>query len=162
MSISETIREEARKVGLCDQHYQAWNKDWTISDMVQYFLTNPTWCMQKHFPTIAMWEEYADSKDVQGMGVFVKKAVTSRTMLPRYVFIKSTVGLLCGNVCRIFFSQGCKAKIIVENGGILMVDVYDDCQVEIETKGTGRATVFQYGSVKPILKGSNTKLKDKR
>lgn len=161
MNASEKIREAARSAGLCDQHYQTWNRDWTIPEMVDYFIANPNWCMKNHFPTADMFKKYGDSDEVRGKGVFVDTAVTSRSMLPTYVFMRCSVGMIVERVCSIYLRDGCTAKIIVDKGGVLMVNVYDSCEVEVETRDGGRAIVNQHGDIKPSMKGKNIKYRKK-
>lgn len=161
MNASEKIREEARKIGLCDQHYNAWNPDWSVADLIDYFLSNPNWCMKNRFPSVDIFKKYGDTDEVREKGVFVDMAVTSRAVLPTYAFMKCSVGMLVNRVCSMYFRDGCKAKVIVDSGGVLMVNVYDSSEVDVETRGTGRAIVNQFGNVKPIIKGTNIKFRKK-
>lgn len=157
MNTSEKIREAARKAGLCDEHYKSWDINWSISDMVDYFMRNPNWCMQTRFPSIDMFKKYGDGNELCKKGVFVDMAVTTRAVLSNYIFLKCFVGVICDNVCSMYFRDGCKAKIIVDSGGIAMLDIYDGSEIDVETRGTGRVIVNQFGDVKPVMKGNNIK-----
>lgn len=161
MSASEKIRELARNIGLCDQHYDAWDCNWSISDLIDYFLSNPNWCMKNKFPAIETFKKYGDSDEVRSKGVFIDMAVTSRAMLSTYAFIKCSVGMIVNRVCTMYFRDACKAKVIIDSGGVLMVNIYDSSEVDIETRGTGRAIVNQFGDIKPVIKGSNIKFRKK-
>lgn len=161
MNASEKIREDARRAGLCDQHYDAWKPEWTIPQLIDYFLQNPNWCMKNHFPPVETFLKYGNTNEVRNKGVFVDDAVTARALLSTYVFMKCVVGMLVNRVCSMYFRDGCKAKVIAESGAILSVSIYDSSEVEIETRGTGKAMVYQYGDVQPILKGNNIKFRKK-
>lgn len=159
MNISQKIREDARSFGLCDEHYNAWNPKWSISELADYLLSNPNWCMKEHFPTFEMFKKYGDSDEVRAKGVFVDASVTFRAKLSTYIFIRCFVGLIVSHVCTLYFRDGGKGKVVVEDGGVCMINIYDSAEVEVETRGTGKAMVNMFGDVTPALNGKNIKLK---
>lgn len=162
MNLSEEQRIKARSLGLGDEHYSGWNLKWTPADLAKYYLDNPDWCMEQHFPSLEDLKANLNGDSFRALGVFVDASATARATLPRYVFVKSYIGMLVGNVTRMYLSEGSKAKIIVENGGFLIVDYYDDCEIDIETRGSGKCIINQKGTIDPKVNGPHIKIRKRK
>lgn len=159
MTLSEEILKQAVAAGLCAEHTAQWNRDWSEKDLLEYYRANPDWCMERHFPSLETMKKHRHPE----MGIFVDEAVTMRATDLVYIFLNCRAGIITNTITRFYFGLDSRAKIIVEDKGNLVVDVYDGSELEIELRGKAKCTVFLYGSVRPVITGSkNYKIRDKR
>ena len=162
MNISETLLKAATIKNACVERIDAWDKNWETESLIAYYKANPDWCLRNKFPSLPLLEQHFASEDVCRMGVFVSKSIAMRVTDDCYVFNNCKAGLICNIVSTVCFGLASKAKIIVESEGDLRIDYYDNTQIEVETKGTGKCTIYQYGSIAPTVTGKNIRIRDKR
>lgn len=164
MKISEELLNDAIKAGLCKEHTIAWNKDWTLEDLVAYYKANPDWCLERHYPSIEYLRKNFDNETTKDLGVYVDGFITIRAVLLSYVFNGSRVGMIVDRgAVRVYLGLKSIAKFIVKDGADLTIDYYDDSEVEVELQGSATCTIYRYGENIPVVKGSKKyKIKDKR
>lgn len=151
--------KKAVAAGLCEQHTKAWDKNWNVKELLEYYKTNPNWCLERHFPSKEILEKYQDNS----MGIYVGKTIPMRATERCYIFIDCMMGIITNAVTRFYFGLNSRASIVVEDGGDLAVDVYDNTELKIELRGSARCTVYQYGENVPEITGSkNFKIRNKR
>lgn len=159
MNVSKQLKNTAISLGICKEHADKWDNDWTTEDLVNYFMTNPNWCLKRHFPSHEILKRNFNNTFVQSKGVFVDSDVTLRAVDSSYVFLNCRSGIITKDVCRLYFGIGGVARIIVESNGYLTVDVYDDVDLDIELRdNSSKLVVFQYGDRTPKVKGKNFKI----
>ncbi|MEG1289568.1 MAG: hypothetical protein RRY36_09120 [Bacteroidaceae bacterium] len=162
MSLSETLLRDAIAKKACIERTSTWDKNWDSKALVTYYKANPNWCLKNRFPSLAILEQYFLTEEVYKMGVFISKSIAMRITEPCYIFNNCKAGIVCSTISTVYFGLSSKAKIIVDSEGDLRIDYYDNTQIEIETKGTGKCTIYQYGPIAPIIIGKNIRIKDRR
>lgn len=150
MTLSEDILRQAVASGLCAEHTEKWDSEWSVQDMLRYYKANPNWCMERHFPSLDVMRKYRDEQ----MGIFVDEAVTMRATDLIYIFLNCRAGIITNTVTRFYFGLDSKAKIIVESNGRLVLDLYDNAEIEIELRGKGKCTIYNYSDNIPVVTGS--------
>ena len=159
MTLSEEILKQAVNAGLCKEHTAKWNRNWTADDMLKYYKANPNWCMERRFPPLDILEKYRN----HSLNIFVSEDVTMRASGLCYIFVNCNAGIITRDIVRLYFSLDSNAKIVVEDGGDLVVDTYDDTKLDIELRGNARCVVYMHGKYVPdITGGDNYKIRDKR
>jgi hypothetical protein len=153
--LSNNLLKDAVNAGLCAEHTAQWDSNWSQRDLVAYYKANPNWCLERHFPSLSFLKEHFDNSEVRDMGVYVNSFITIKTIDLSYIFINCKVGAIVTNVTRLYFGLDSIAKIVVEHGADLVVDSYDNAELEIELRGSARCIVYQYGSRCPKITGSN-------
>lgn len=161
-NLSDKLLTKAVDAGLCAEHTTAWNSDWSHSDLVNYYKTNPNWCLERHFPSLDILQECFNDSLTKSMGVYVNSFVTLRATDLCYVFNNCKVGVITSAVTRLYFGLNTEAHIIVEDGGNLVIDCYDNGKIDVELRGSARLTVYKYGDYEIKVTGSkNYKIRDK-
>lgn len=161
-NVSNRLLVDAVSKGLCKEHTEAWDTEMGIPALVAYYKANPNWCLERHYPSLAFMDAHFNTKDVRKMGVYINRNEALRATDLIYVFNNCTVGIITSAVTRFYFGLDSKAKIIVEDGGILTIDSYDNTELDIELRGKARCIVYQYGDVSPRITGSkNYKIRKK-
>lgn len=159
MTLSEEILEKAVSAGLCEEHTAKWNKKWSADDMLRYYKANPNWCMERQFPPLDMLERYRN----HNLNIFVSEDVTLRASDLCYIFVNCNAGVITRNIVRLYLTLDSNAKIVVEDGGDLVVDSFDNTRLNIELRGGARCIVYRHGKYEPEITGSdNYRIRDKR
>lgn len=161
--LSDELLKLAMRAGLCAEHTQQWNRDWSEEELLNYYKTNPNWCLERRFPSLDLMRKYFKTPLAKNKGVYIDDYVTMRADGLCYIFNNCTVGVITGGVSRFYFGLGSIGKIIVEDVADCVIDYYDDSQIEVELRGKARLTVYRYGDKDiSIIGGTNYKVRDKR
>ena len=149
-------------MGLCAEHTEGWNPEWDKSDLIDYYKTNPNWCLERHFPSLAFLKEYFSDNETKQKGVYVDSFVTLRATELNYIFNNCRVGIITSAITRLYFGLDTEARIIVEDGGDLVIDCYDKGKIDVELRGNARLIVYRRGDYEINVTGSkNFKIRDK-
>lgn len=160
--LNNKLLKDAVGAGLCAEHTESWNPDWNKGSLIEYYKANPNWCLARHYPSLSVLDNYFNDSYTQRMGVYVNSFVTLRACELCYIFNNCKVGVITDNVTRLYFGLETEARIIVEDGGDVVVDCYDHGKIDVELRGNGRLTVYKYGDYQINVTGSkNYKIRDK-
>ena len=160
MNLSQQLRQDAMAAGLCEPHADDWNKE-SVYDLVEYYKANPDWCLERQYPTYQFLCGNFSTAEVQKQGVYV--GLTECTLLldkpdgfPVHIFnqCSGTVTIENWDVGRVYVALGSKMKFVVKDNAGLILDYYDDSEIEIIHESKGRVTVYQYGSRVPKVRGN--------
>lgn len=115
-NIKESLMQQARFKGICLDGYSQMRCD-DIDALVDYYVENPDWCMERDFPTLDFLAEHFS--DVSDKGVFVNRKFKGELLNDRQVYIfhncrgnvkvglnvdKAIIPMLyCANGCRMRF-----------------------------------------------------------
>lgn len=161
-TLNNKLLNDAVGIGLCAEHTEGWNPDWSKSDLIDYYKANPDWCLEKHFPSLAFLKEHFNDYETKQKGVFVDSFVTLRATQLTYIFNNCKVGVITNSVTRLYFGLNTEARIIVEDGGDLVIDCYDKGKIDVELRGSARLVVYKRGDYEINVTGSkNFKIRDK-
>lgn len=160
--LSNNLLKDAVNAGLCAEHTAQWDSNWSHRDLVSYYKANPNWCLERHFPSFEVLKKSFNDNITKSMGVYVDSFVTLRATDLCYVFNNCKVGVITSAVTRLYFGLNTEAHIIVEDGGNLVIDCYDNGKIDVELRGSARLTVYKYGDYEIKVTGSkNYKIRDK-
>lgn len=156
------LKNDAVSAGLCAEHTDGWNPNWDKSALIDYYKTNPNWCLERHYPSLAVLNEYFNDDFTKQKGVYVNAFVTLRATDLCYIFNNCKVGVITNAITRLYFGLKTEARIIVENDGDLVIDCYDSGKIDIELRGNARCTIYKRGDYEINITGSkNFKIRDK-
>jgi len=136
--IKGMLMTEAKAQGICAGGYEDMrNRD--IDGLVDYYLANPDWCMERGYPTLEVLREHFSH--IEDKGVFVDKTFTGELLDEKQVYIfhncKGTV----------------KVGLNMENGIIPMLYVGNKCRLRII--GTGTTIPVRRSEVPVYIFGKN-------
>lgn len=160
--LNNKLLKDAVGAGLCAEHTEVWNPKWDKVALIDYYKANPNWCLERHYPSLAVLKEYFSDHETQRKGVYVDSFVTLRATELNYVFNNCKVGVITSAVTRLYFGLETEARIIVEDGGDLVIDCYDQGKIDVELRGSARCIVYKRGDYQINITGSkNYKIRDK-
>ena len=161
-TLNNKLLNDAIGIGLCTEHTEGWNPEWDKSDLIDYYKANPDWCLEKHFPSLVFLKQHFCDDETKKKGVYVDSFVTIRATELCYIFNNCKVGVITSSVTRLYFGLDTEARIIVEDGGDLVIDCYDKGKIDVELRGDARLMVYKRGDYEINVTGSkNFKIRDK-
>lgn len=107
----------ARDKGICAEGYSQMRlRD--IGALIDYYIANPDWCMERGFPDLAtLKEDFADCAD---KGVFVSRTFNGEVLNERqaYIFhncrgtIRTGLNVRSAIIPMLYFGNGCRMRIV--------------------------------------------------
>lgn len=78
------IIEKAKELGICAEGYSVLSHS-TVNSMVDYYIQNPDWCMERNFPSLSILKQHFS--DIGHRGVFVGRAFKGEILKDSQVYI---------------------------------------------------------------------------
>lgn len=146
MNVSETLKDKAISLGLCEEWQDAWGNP-TKEELVDKFIQGYDFCLINDYPSNDFiknhFGEIAEKK-----GIYVdKKNIDLEN--PSIVILQGecngTIKVDEFNVCEVYVRHNSSVNILIEEYGIAFVRVYDNAEVTISNNGYKRSFVYKYG-----------------
>lgn len=117
-SIKETLVNVAHAKGICAEGYKQMLESADVGAMVDYYVANPDWCLERDFPTLQMLRDHF--RDVTNKGVFVDKTFNGELLndLQAYIFhnckgtIKVGLNVDKAIIPMLYLANGCRLRIL--------------------------------------------------
>lgn len=163
MDLSKQMREKAASLGLCKEHVDGWSAD-SIPSLIDYYMTNPGWCLERQFPSSDMLREFADSQEMRDKGFYINHCLSLSLTNDRYVFNNCTGHTVVDgfSVIRIYAALDSQIDITVKDHSVLFIDLYDNARVNINNSSKRIVRVYNYGNGEVAFEGNNVIVKDKK
>ena len=116
--LKEKLINTAHAKGICAEGYRQMLGSADVNTMVDYYVANPDWCLERSFPDLqTLTEKFADCED---KGVFVNKTFHGEVLNERQAYIfhncKGTikVGLNVDKaiIPMLYLANGCRLRIV--------------------------------------------------
>lgn len=112
----ETLMSEARRGGICAEGY-ANMRGYDRDEMIDYYLANPDWCLERGFPSYGMLRR--EFSDIEDRGVFVDKTFDGETFGDKLVYVfhgcKGTIRVAMDYdnavIPMLYFANGCNIRV---------------------------------------------------
>lgn len=109
--------EQARSKGICAEGYGTMRVD-DIEALVDYYIENPDWAMERDFPTLPFLKEHFS--DIEEKGVFVGRTFHGETLNERqaYIFhncrgtVKVGLNVEKGLIPMLYVANGCRVRFV--------------------------------------------------
>lgn len=118
--LKEQLIRDAQASGICDEGLHRMLDAPDVDALVEYYLANPDWCMERDYPTLDFLREHFP--EIEDKGVYVEKTFEGELLNERQVYIfhrcRGTVrvGLNVEEklIPMIYVGNGCRLKIVGE------------------------------------------------
>ena len=117
-SLKDKLINTARAKGICPNGYKQMLESTDANAMVDYYVAEPDWCLERSFPSLAMLtESFANCED---KGVFVNKTFHGEVLndLQTYIFhnckgtIKVGLNVEKAIIPMLYLANGCRLRIV--------------------------------------------------
>lgn len=152
--LSERMKREAVKLGLCAQWTEEWEKNTTKDDMVDKFVRGLDFCIEHDWPsTEVMKKDFGDV--IHKHGVYVDERVTKQNPSVMILNGHSDASVTCDGYAAsdIHVRHTSRLRLSVTGMAVVYVRVYDKAEVDVECTDSAKCFVYRYsGTV--VAKGS--------
>lgn len=117
-NIKDILINTAHAKGICAEGYKQMLGSTDANAMVDYYVHNPDWCLERDFPTLPILsEQFANCED---KGVFVNKTFHGEVLndLQTYIFhnckgtIKVGLNVEKAIIPMLYLANGCRLRIV--------------------------------------------------
>ena len=117
-NLKEILINTAHAKGICAEGYKQMLGSADIGVMVDYYIANPDWCMERDFPTLPMLRNHFTN--VSNKGVFVDRTFNGELLndLQTYIFhnckgtIKVGLNVDKAIIPMLYLANGCRLHIM--------------------------------------------------
>ena len=116
--LKEKLINVARAKGICAEGHRQMLASAGVGDMVDYYVANPDWCLERSFPDMRTLREHF--ADMGGKGVFVDRIFHGERLdeLQAYVFhncrgtVKVGLNVERGSAPMLYLANGCRLHVV--------------------------------------------------
>lgn len=116
--IRDSLIHTAHAKGICAEGYKQMLESSDIDALVNYYITNPDWCLERNFPDLQTLRDHFG--DIDEKGVFVDKTFNGELLndLQAYIFhnckgtIKVGLNVEKAIIPMLYLANGCDLKIV--------------------------------------------------
>ena len=146
MELNKELALEAKRNGICSEWFARLQKTTDKGELVKMYLEGIDFCLSNEYPS----NDYIKanfSGVCEGYGVFVDTDLEVENF--RHVVAlgqsKGTAGYTGFEVGQVFAKHKSKLTITATGNAFVMVDVFDDAEVEIKAQENAKICVNKYG-----------------
>ena len=163
--ISIKLREDARRLGLCDEWYGKWKDDSSLQELIDKFKRGNDFCFSKRWPSLSFIKKHFPQTLLRQNGILVDDTYSYPVRNPetrRLVYIRDYV--LFGDsrsTIRYSFSKHSsnvwvrdtsRLKVDVKYGAFILVHLFDKATVEVKTDLVSKVCVIKHSAESVIIK----------
>jgi hypothetical protein len=136
------LKEKAISLGLC----QDFQNEWESKDLLKMYLAGVSWCMERKYPSLEDMRPY--KLQLEDLNVFNERRVDLLLTAPTYVLNEcyGVVEILDWNVSRLYISRDSIVRVIAKDNTHIMIDCYDNSNIQIAVSDNAKVVVNQYGN----------------
>lgn len=171
--LSIKLREDARRLGLCDEWYGQW-KDKTSQDkLCAMFKKGLDFCLKHKWPSKAFIKQNFTQEFLRNNGILVddirsfpERDNTTR----RLIYIKEYVLLGKSNatirysfrphICNVWATDDSIVKVYVKYGAFIMIHLFDNAKADVTTDLVSNVMVIRHSSNCSVKKEGVVTIKD--
>lgn len=154
MTIAEKYKEEGHALGICERVYNALGRDTTRRELIEQWLAELEFCLQKGWPSAErVKEDFGDL--IHDYNVFVDEKVQVDNAENVVLNGKCEALLRYGNhTGRVFARHNSELTVEVSGIGRAFISIYDDANVKVKAGSYAKAFVYRHGRGKVESEGN--------
>ena len=133
-TLNTELKNQARHLGLCDEWFNSWNKNWTMEKMVAKMYEGIDFCLEHHWPSNEFITKHCPLEFLREHKIFVDDKYSTNNPAESLVLGSSEITFRF-NVSHhgiLYLRDTSKAKIIAKNRAFVLVHTFDKASVEVE------------------------------
>ena len=162
--ISIKLREDARRIGLCDKWYNEWQDETDKEHLVDMFRKGMDFCIKHRWPSVSFIKQHFSREFLRDNGILIDdvRSYPVRDETRRLVYLSDFV--LFGrshatirynfrpNVCQVWALDNSKVTVDVKYGAFIMVHLFDNASADITTDLVSKVVVIRHSHNNRIKK----------
>lgn len=170
--LSIKLREDARKVGLCDEWYKEWDDDTTKAELIGKYKRGLDFCIKHRWPSMAFIKKHFTQDFLRDNGILVDdtRSYPVRDANRRLVYLKDFVLLGESNatirysfrphMCNVWAMDTSKVKVDVKYGAFILIHLFDNATADVVTDLVSKVTVIRHSNKTSVTRSGCVTIKD--
>ena len=155
--LSVKLREDARRLGLCDQWYSEWKDDTTMQELIDKYKRGLDFGLKYRWPSNQFIRTHFPQDVLRQNGILVndirsfpiRNSETRRLMYLRdYVLLGNSEAIIRysfrGHACNIWVRDTSKVTVDVKYGAFMMIHLLDYSSADIKTDMVSKVVVIRH------------------
>lgn len=170
--ISIKLREDARRIGLCDKWYEEWQDDTDKEHLMDKYKRGLDFCIKHRWPSVSFIKQHFTQEFLRDNGVLIddQRSYPVRDENRRLVYLRDFV--LIGkshamirysfrpHMCQVWVCDKSTLTVDVKYGAFIMIHLFDDSSADITTDLVSKVVVIRHSPNASITKSGIVVTKD--
>ena len=160
MKLNKKLAEMARKAGICEEWFTRLLQTEDKGELIKMYLEGIDFCLSNEYPD----NDYIRRHFVgtcEAYGIFLDEPIAA--LNPTHVVAlgacEGTATYDGWNVGQVFVKHQSRLKVVASGNAFVMIDVFDDAEVEVTATADAKVCVNQYGGNISEKKDGNAVIK---
>ena len=144
--LSIELRKMAREQGLCDQWFGEWKDDSDNTTLFDKYKRGIDFAISKDYPTLDYIRSHWSKQELMDNNIFVDCKDVICHNLKGTVIVNGDCDLTLNNdfynVCDVYIRHNSKVKVTARQWCKVMLNVYDNSEVEIECSDDAKVYIY--------------------
>lgn len=170
--LSIKLREDARRLGLCDEWYGKWKDNTDTDELVAKFKRGLDFCLKHRWPSQAFITQHFSQEFLRDNGILINdtrsypvRDENRRLIYHReYVLIgKSDITVRYSfrpHMCNIWACDDSHVRVFAKYGAFMMIHLLDNASADINTDLVSKVTVIRHSPNIKIKKEGIVNVRD--
>ena len=162
--LSIKLREDARRIGLCDKWYSEWKDDTDKEHLVDMFRKGMDFCIKHRWPSNSFIKTHFSKEFLRDNGILVDdiRSYPVRDESRRLVYLsdyalmgKSQATIRYSfrpHICQVWALDDSKVIVDVKYGAFIMIHLFDNASADITTDMVSKVVVIRHSHKNKIKK----------
>lgn len=170
--LNNKLREDARRLGLCDEWYGKWKDDTNRQELCDMYKRGLDFCIKHRFPTKSFIKHHFSQDFLRDNGILIDdtRSYPTRNEERRLVHLREYVLLGDSSItvryafrphmCNIWACDNSKVKVDVKYGAFVLIHLFDNASADITTDLVSKTTIIKHSQKAKIKEEGNVTIKD--
>lgn len=171
--LSIKLREDARRMNLCDKWYNEWDDDTSMQELIEKYIRGNDFCFQHRWPSNSFIKAHFPQEILRKNGILVDDVRSFPVRdedTRRQIYLKDFILLgkseatirysFSKNMCNVWVRDNSKVRVFAKYGAFVVVHLFDNSHADVTTDSVTNATVIRHSRNATVSKDGNVKVKD--
>lgn len=148
MKLNNELAKQAKIHGICDDWYLQLKNETEIDKMIEMYIKGIDFCLSNNFPSNDFIRKNFKGK-MESHGIYLDEDFNVVSM-PKVVSLGKCGGIIEADnfdICEIFIKNESNIKVIARANSFIMIDIFDNTNLEIVASDNARVCVNHYGGI---------------
>jgi len=147
LALNKTLREEARKLGLCDEWYNDWSSFESKKKLAEKYFRGIDFCIRHDYPKLNFIRENFDKEFLISNGIFLDENVDASNVVKVVLLGKSKGELRYYGTrsCDVYVRHSSDVRIVATEGAKIFVETYNNCHISANADEYSKIFVYRHG-----------------
>lgn len=171
--LSNILKTDARRLGLCDQWYGDWKEDTNKQELINLYIRGLDFCIERRWPSKQFVKHHFPQDLLRENGILVDDIRSYPVRNPetrRLIYLKDYV--LIGesstvirysfrpHVCNVWAMDTSKVTVDVKYGAYILIHLFDKATADVTTDLVSKCTVIRHSENTKVTRNGCVNIKE--